>query len=68
MLVVLFHVQRIGIDPFPDADLPGYVFGETSFVPKELGRELKFTVTRGDYSPLMAQVVNELKSAEVLHI
>uniref|UniRef100_A0A2C9KUM4 dipeptidyl-peptidase III n=1 Tax=Biomphalaria glabrata TaxID=6526 RepID=A0A2C9KUM4_BIOGL len=47
-----------------NADLPGYVFGETSFVPKELGRELKFTVTRGDYSPLIAQVVNELKSAE----
>nr|KAI8740570.1 dipeptidyl peptidase 3-like [Biomphalaria glabrata] len=47
-----------------NADLPGYVFGETGFVPKELGRELKFTVTRGDYSPLMAQVVNELKSAE----
>ncbi|KAH9518982.1 bifunctional diacylglycerol diphosphate phosphatase/phosphatidate phosphatase [Bulinus truncatus] len=31
----------------------------------ELGKEVNFTITRGDFSPLLAFVVNELKNAQV---
>ncbi|KAH9508558.1 bifunctional diacylglycerol diphosphate phosphatase/phosphatidate phosphatase, partial [Bulinus truncatus] len=61
---IQYEVRLASVESGAASDIPGYVFGETSFVPKELGRELKFTVTRGDYSLLMSLVVDELKAAQ----
>ncbi|KAH9508561.1 bifunctional diacylglycerol diphosphate phosphatase/phosphatidate phosphatase [Bulinus truncatus] len=61
---IQYEVRLASVESGAASDIPGYVFGETSFVPKELGRELKFTVTRGDYSPLVSLVVDELKAAQ----
>lgn len=43
----------------------GNILGEHQFVPKGGEKSVKFVVTRGDYSPLMALVVDELSKAQV---
>lgn len=62
---VVYEV-RLASSSSADGDLPGVgaVLGSHDFTPKETGTPCVFKVTRGDYSDLMALVVENLTKAE----
>jgi len=45
----------------------GNILGEHNFVPKGSENSVKFIVTRGDFSPLMSLMVDQLERAKVSH-